>query len=125
MDGMVSVILLVNERQKPGTKGRPTMALIEREALLAEIRRYAHLYLTEDQQTALILAVSQIETAPAVDAAPVVHGRWIVKELSFGAFGVGQGCKCSACDKWAGADAFLMPYCPNCGALMDGGEDDG
>lgn len=47
--------------------------LISRSALLCEIRRYAHLYLTADQKTALVFAVGQIETAPAVDAAPVVR----------------------------------------------------
>ena len=70
-----------------------------------------------------------IEEAPAVDAVPVRHGRWetnndpeeIVKDFS-----------CSVCEELlCDFDTFaLMPgencfyYCPNCGAKMDGGNDE-
>ena len=58
-----------------------------------------------------------IETFPAVDAAPVVHGRWIEDKYSY--------IHCGVCGtEW---DALVHPetnYCPNCGAKMDGGLDD-
>ena len=60
-----------------------------------------------------------VEEAPAVDAAPVVHGRWI--DLT------NDNCddlfKCSECkETWLGIGGYN--YCPNCGAKMDGGKDD-
>ena len=55
---------------------------------------------------------SAIENATAVDAAPVVHGRWIPSENG--------GYHCSVCDKRFGF-VFDNYYCPNCGAKMDGG----
>ena len=71
------------------------------------------------------LDASDINSIPAADVAPVVHGRWEVDE--FGHF-------CSACREYAeeierGEDLqlapMLTPYCPNCGAKMDleGGND--
>ena len=64
--------------------------------------------------------------APTVDAVEVVHGRWIVS-------GCGFDC-CSECRK-VYADGYLTAmgikartqfnYCPNCGAKMDGGNEDG
>lgn len=52
---------------------------------------------------------------PAADVAPVVHARWD-----------GNG-NCTNCGKhapyWAMASAYYTsPYCPNCGARMDGAE---
>ena len=68
-----------------------------------------------------------IEQAPTVDAVEVVHGKWIKTEV---------GSNCSACGlnvmSWSGNyDGYerekgicLMNYCPNCGAKMDGGNED-
>lgn len=54
-----------------------------------------------------------MEEAPAVDAVPVVHGRWIRQSGSAFVF------KCSACEfKFAGV--AIAKHCPNCGAKMDG-----
>lgn len=60
---------------------------------------------------------------PTADVAPVVHGRWIdAPWLYYGA----KQYVCSRCrnDKyWRKRDLhFKEPYCPNCGALMDGGD---
>ena len=62
-----------------------------------------------------------IDGASEVDAAPVVHGRWIEIEDSCG------DChyQCTECgEEWnldAGTPAENnMNYCPNCGAKMDG-----
>lgn len=55
---------------------------------------------------------------PAADVVPVVHGWWNANEI------------CSLCGEKSteGLDAtiwnyWLPNYCPNCGAKMDGGED--
>lgn len=54
--------------------------------------------------------VQYLSSLPTVEAAPVVHGRWIPCENG--------GYYCSNCDTRV---AFLVhnKYCPNCGAKMD------
>ena len=61
-----------------------------------------------DGWNALLRIINQ---APAVDAAPVVHGEWKPDPHCYNVF------HCSACDSpfWA-----KRKYCPNCGAKMDG-----
>lgn len=57
-----------------------------------------------------------INAIPAADVAPVVHGVWVcvnkIDPIS--------GYRCSKCRRRVGFD--LTPYCPNCGAKMDGGD---
>lgn len=55
---------------------------------------------------------------PVVDAVPIVHGKWGDNGIS-GSMLV----KCSVCGFDCGANSFS--YCPNCGAKMDGGKDNG
>jgi hypothetical protein len=64
-----------------------------------------------------------IEEFPVADVAPVVHGRW-------------DGNDCTVCklpwnynmvqdaDDWGYFDP-MPDYCPNCGAKMDGGAENG
>ena len=59
-----------------------------------------------------------IERLPAADVAPVVHGKWGDNGIE-GSMLV----KCSVCGFDCGANSFS--YCPNCGAKMDGGKDNG
>ena len=56
-----------------------------------------------------------IDSEPAADVAPVRHGRWECNK------------PCPVCggDRFDGLDADIWadwepPYCPNCGAKMDG-----
>ena len=56
------------------------------------------------------------EGLPAADVAPVRHGRW--KNGGNGLYDT-----CSACGKEIYL-AIPMNYCPECGALMDGKEDE-
>ena len=56
------------------------------------------------------------EAFPAADVAPVRHGRW--KNGGNGLYDT-----CSACEKEIYL-AIPMNYCPECGALMDGKEDE-
>lgn len=65
-----------------------------------------------------------MEEAPAVDAAPVVHGRWVEVEDCVW--------KCSVCGEedcyaytWGEVKRQDDLFCPHCGAKMDGGEKDG
>lgn len=70
-------------------------------------------------------AINVINRAPTVDAEPVRHGGWI--ERPTGAYGAWQTW-CSACGKHSGIGGIKSnrhkPYCPNCGAKMDGGKQD-
>lgn len=62
-------------------------------------------------------------TAPTIEAAPVVHGRWIPIEYDGYADGypVWDLWECSECqEEHSGDEDTLTPYCPNCGARMDG-----
>lgn len=54
--------------------------------------------------------------APAADVAPVRHGRWETHYRS--GTTVSQGVVSGCCDMWNG---WKTPYCPQCGAKMDGG----
>ena len=56
---------------------------------------------------------------PTVDAAPVVHGRWYDVALRYTEVKE----ECSVCHGVVRVHGFR--YCPNCGAKMDGGEDNG
>lgn len=79
---------------------------IEREAVIDLItRRY------ENPE----ICTQEINSIPAADVEPVVHGRWI----PFHSDVAGDIQYCSACEIGFGAK---MDYCPHCGAKMDGGE---
>ena len=58
-----------------------------------------------------------IDAQPTVDAVEVVHGRWVCLEAEIGYFA------CSKCDHRI--IRAKCNYCPNCGAKMDGGNEDG
>lgn len=62
--------------------------------------------------------VAFVEDVPVADVAPVRHGQWEPGNPI-----------CSVCgeDKFKDLDAdiwcdWLPPFCPNCGAKMDGGD---
>lgn len=61
----------------------------------------------------LSMAMAMVLTAPAADVAPVVHGRWI--------HDINNLYGCSEClGRETMSHKKLKPYCPNCGARMDG-----
>ena len=67
-------------------------------------------------------AIESIKNVPAVDAAPVAHGKWIEKRYTQ-PIGDDRHVNvvsyfCSACngEHYYGG----VNYCPNCGAKMDG-----
>ena len=82
--------------------------LIDAYALWAEFMDYADTGIEFDGEG----VANAIANAPTVDAVEVVHGRWLEgKTLE----------KCSICGKKGFPD---WNYCPNCGAKMDGGNED-
>lgn len=57
-----------------------------------------------------------IDDAPTIETEPVRHREW--KKIQ-------NFARCSECMheiNWGSKD-FLSPYCPNCGAKMDGGKE--
>lgn len=64
-----------------------------------------------------------LDDAPSVDAEPVRHGRWI--EVPWIYYGAKQY-MCDQCkddEFWKKKELYVMyPRCPNCGAMMDGGD---
>ena len=98
--------------------------LISRSALLEKIqfRIPNDRVLTDIVDSCVKITRRIIEEAPAVDAVPVVHGRWIPieEELWNLDFPVVVDWKCSACNAMGNED---FNYCPNCGAKMDGEKD--
>ena len=69
-----------------------------------------------------VVFASDIKKIPAVDAVPVVHGRWIPKGYTtfknkFEEVQIPTFFKCSECGT-VRTDKYN--YCPNCGAKMDG-----
>lgn len=73
------------------------------------------------------ICTQEINSIPAADVAPVVHGRWIRPHWKNSNY----CCDCSEC----GGEAMhrdyqwdkngIYPICPNCGAKMDGGAENG
>ena len=67
-----------------------------------------------------------IDAMPTVDAVEVVHGRWELDsetEVSKYVYCT-NCCQGFAFRKVAELQLDVMPYCPNCGAKMDGGNED-
>lgn len=69
--------------------------------------------------TELVRVFKEIDNAPAVDAAPVVHARWIQHEPDL------HGTKpieCGACH-YLFARLYPRDFCSHCGAKMDGDDE--
>lgn len=88
---------------------------IDRDAVISEIERREAL-MVGDKRISVDAMKSFIKNRPAVDVAPVRHGRWEPGNPI-----------CPVCDgdKFKDLDADIwcdwMPdFCPNCGAKMDG-----
>lgn len=75
------------------------------------------------------MAIEALKEVPSVDAAPVVHGRWIKMTGMMPPEYHGHYC-CSECgwhmkglrNSWTREEE--LSYCPNCGAIMDGEADE-
>ena len=94
---------------------------IEWETLLAHLRKCKETSTGSSLTAAVITAIQYfVEKMPAADVAPVVHGRWTH-------LGGDEWC-CPVCGfvittegSW---DKPTKKYCEDCGAKMDGGDND-
>ena len=82
---------------------------IERDVLLEEDFTDMFLNLYDEAVFAQI-----VKLAPTADVAPVIHGEWIEYIV-----GLSEELECSVCKK-NNLFGVKTPYCPNCGAKMDG-----
>lgn len=87
---------------------------ISREAAIKAAMQDTGFHRTHEFNAGCARAANNLRAIPAADVAPVVHGRWV--------YNPGDNIPyCSEC---------MMPqdsecnYCPNCGAKMDGGDND-
>ena len=85
---------------------------IEREAAIKSLLNDA----TEQVGYSREDAADCIRYMDAADVAPVRHARWVYP------IGMAWNYVCSECGKSIGV--IKHKYCPNCGAKMDGGNDD-
>ena len=94
------------------------MYLVDRGKLLMQMMHKFHYELPDGCNNPLYGDVIKvIEDAPLIEAEPVRHGRWEKR---------GQEIYCSECGEEggytrAGASRY-SDYCLNCGAKMDGGQ---
>ena len=69
------------------------------------------------------VVLDEIDSVPAADVAPVVHGRWISWEEAGNFIPSPDRYECSVChyaeQRLCNGDDMLSLYCPNCGAKMD------
>ena len=105
--------------------------LIDEDKAKEVLTDYYHIR-TKVQKIALEEAFSRVPTVdiptvdiPTVDAEPVRHGRWGKTGQSFVSPNKFRNYFCSECGLELDEHIRLKPnYCPNCGAKMDGGEDE-
>ena len=89
------------------------MELIEREALREKAIECGKL--AKQDPRLLVVGLGYVLDAPAIDAAPVVHGRWD--------FVTDYTSRCTNCCEIQWIDHDKEPrYCTTGGAQMDGGE---
>lgn len=88
---------------------------IDREELL--IHQYNASHSNWPQLAEMVVGVEDIEDAPAADVAPVVHGMWDNLD------GYKTRRVCSVCGWDVPEYGKFYSYCPNCGAKMDGGDE--
>lgn len=96
--------------------------LISRKALLERIKEDAPWWW---QNFHSYLIVDMIKEAPAIEAEPMRHGKWLFSDYDYFTCSVCGGQYFTDADSTKDAEAMLennayYPYCPHCGARMDG-----
>nr|DAV09299.1 MAG TPA: hypothetical protein [Caudoviricetes sp.] len=96
---------------------------IKREAAIKAIEKADYTLIANDADSCESDYLREIiESVPATDVVPVVHGKWIKRGYVCGDY----EWECSACHEteWRGlSGADVMRFCMFCGARMDGGAD--
>ena len=66
-----------------------------------------------------VALIDSLNSIPAADVAPVVHGRW----EWLGPNSLVTDCMCGTCSACKARSKYIVNtmLCPNCGAKMDGG----
>lgn len=101
--------------------------LIDADAILESLRLYAGDYMGHDGFYNTNAVKILIKLAPTIDAAPVVHGRWILLGKNEHNYETSVEEKCSLCGRYV-YRYDTQPqdnFCPNCGAHMIGGDNNG
>ena len=98
---------------------------IEREAAVNALTSIA-VQVSDSKVRTVAKCINAVELLPAADVAPVRHGEWILGHVEPGYFTPGGNrpwicSKCGQVVSWSLARPEYN-YCPNCGAKMDGGE---
>lgn len=98
---------------------------IERSAGVSILRAKANMAVLMDAAPYFEKAAQMLEKLPAANVAPVVYGRWISWEKAGNFVPSPDRHECSVCHDAAqvlvNGLELLSDYCPNCGAMMDGG----
>ena len=104
---------------------------IRREDAILAVRRYAKNAIDKgadelDVVDDVIDIVKELESVPAADVAEVVHGEWQGESDGYAdgelVFDVWHCSNCDHCIDDGTDDPERLPnYCPDCGAKMDGG----
>ena len=101
---------------------------IEREAAIKAIEKADYTLIANDADSCKADYLREIiESVPAADVVPVVHGRWD----DFGRYTFPSGAsavRCTNCGCALTESEYRLNnwnYCPVCGAKMDGGADNG
>ena len=96
------------------------MRLIDADALPIDVM------LIDDEEELVFVSQYDIDHAPTVDAVPVRHGKWKEKTYEMDVYGQKVTTITYYCTVCGAEHSYGREnYCPNCGAKMDGGENDG
>ena len=106
--------------------------LIDVNAVLEKVCENCCCDFEECKQVGFCADYTNIEQLPTVDAVPVVHGRWEDGCAIHNGKKVYDSIDCSVCNEIFKIESHDREYwknrfknCPFCGALMDGGNEDG
>ena len=94
---------------------------IDRAAAVKTVLRMRRPENSVAQNRMLSIIQRELLTLPAADVAPVVHGRWEMRPTGM-ATDTGPEYKayCTVCNE--PNKQYQPPFCPHCGAKMDGGD---
>ena len=91
---------------------------IDREVAFDMITDLAGMATTKAAYAAIWKSAKELNKIPAADVAPIKHGKWI--------YDCWCEFKCSECGEHSNSKPYKgkEKYCPNCGAKMDGGDNE-